>query len=444
MSNTLADFEAQYKTNPKSVLQYFTDQSNGQYTPQFDLYGIYDLSGTRYTYGRNVRGLDAGVARMTQEAIDKAGDDIDWSQYDNDGDGQADVCIVVYAGVGEAQSHISNTVWPCQWDFTNAKEYNDGIGPVDRNGVIIDKFAVFNEIGGDNDYSTVLDGIGTFCHEFSHCMGLPDFYETTYKHGYFGMNVWSLMDKGCYNGGDIDGDTPIGYSAYEKMAMGWITPITPRNDTQYTLPVFNSLNPDNDVALKVTAMNENEFYMLENRRRQGWDLYIPADGVLITHFTYLPDRWAGNTVNDSTVQLATLVPADAMLNSYNVSDDTYGPKNQSLTASSTPSMTANMRADGTLAAYSGGAGVVDKPITEICLADDGVATLWYCKGYPADSLPGEVNGDGDVGIDDLNILINIILDMDDAANYDGRALITGADSVSITDINALINIILNQ
>ncbi len=376
MSNPVSAFERQYKTGPKSVLQYFTDQSNGQYTPQYDLYGIYDLPQNRATYGGNSGGNDKGVALMVCDAIDKAGDDIDWSLYDNDGDGEADVCIVVYAGVGEAQSSVRNSVWPCQWQLSYGEAYGDGRGAQTRNGVLIDKFAVFNEVGGYSDYGTTLDGIGTFCHEFSHCLGLPDFYETTYGNGYYGMGNWSLMNSGCYND---DGNTPIGYSAYEKEFMSWITSVEPTDNTQYTLPVFNQ--GGNDMALKITALNENEFWMVENRRQQGWDQYIPDEGVLITHFTYVPSRWEDNTVNNKAVQLATIIPADNSLSSYSESRDLFGESNHRFTATSNPSMRANMYASGVLASSTGGAGAVDKPLTDIYLNDDGTASLWYRRGY---------------------------------------------------------------
>ena len=388
MSNTKSNFERQYITGSKSVLQYFTDQSNGLYTPQFDIYGIYDLPNNRATYGGNdYGGNDKGVANMVGDAITKAGEDIDWSLYDNDGDGEADVCIVVYAGVGEAQSSVRNSVWPCQWQLSYGAEYGDGPGALTRNGVLIDKFAVFNEIAGASDYGTTMDGIGTFCHEFSHCLGLPDFYETTYSRGYFGMGEWSLMDGGCYNGGSVDGDTPIGYSAYEKSFMGWIQLIEPQDNTKYTLPVFNSKNIESDQAIKITALNENEYWILENRHQQGWDTYIPANGVLITHFTYIPTRWDNNTVNNEAIQLATVIPADNSLNSYSTNKDLYGNSNHAFTSTSTPAMKANMKANGTLATSAGGAGVVDKPVTDINLANDGTATLWYRKGNFVKNTP---------------------------------------------------------
>ena len=383
MSHTKNQFEAQYNTNAKSVFNYFKDQSNGLYTPQFDIYGIYTLPGNRATYGaNNSSGDDVGVAKMVGDAITKAGNEINWSQYDNNGDGYADVCIVVYAGVGEAQASytVPNAVWPCQWSLSSGAYYGDGPGAITRNGVTIDKFAVFNEISGSSDSGTTMDGVGTFCHEFSHCLGLPDFYETTYNHGYFGMSYWSLMDTGCYNGGSISGDTPIGYSAYEKNFMGWLNYIIPTENTFYTLPVFNSKTAENDKAVKITALNNNEYWILENRKKQGWDYYIQDEGILITHFTYVADRWSANTVNNQSVQLATIMPADNSLSTNNLNKDLYGETNHAFGPSTSPAMKANMSASGSLSSSTGGAGTVNKPVTEINLNSDGTASFWYIKG----------------------------------------------------------------
>ena len=383
MSHTKNQFEAQYNTNAKSVFNYFKDQSNGLYTPQFDIYGIYTLPGNRATYGaNNSSGDDVGVAKMVGDAITKAGNEINWSQYDNNGDGYADVCIVVYAGVGEAQASytVPNAVWPCQWSLSSGAYYGDGPGAITRNGVTIDKFAVFNEISGSSDSGTTMDGVGTFCHEFSHCLGLPDFYETTYNHGYFGMSYWSLMDTGCYNGGSISGDTPIGYSAYEKNFMGWLNYIIPTENTFYTLPVFNSKVAENDQAVKITALNNNEYWILENRKKQNWDYYIQDEGILITHFTYVADRWSANTVNNQSVQLATIMPADNSLSTNNLNKDLYGETNHAFGPNTSPAMKANMSASGSLSNSTGGAGAVNKPVTEINLNSDGTASFWYIKG----------------------------------------------------------------
>ena len=338
MSNTVEAFKAQYTSGAKSVFQYFSDQSNGKYTPQFDVYGIYPLASTRATYGGNSGGNDKGVARMVGEAIDKAGNDIDWSLYDNDGDGEADVCIVVYAGVGEAQSSVSNSVWPCQWELSSGAEWNDGTGARTRNGVTIDRFAVFNEVGGSSDRGKVLDGIGTFCHEFSHCLGLPDFYATNYA-GYYGMGNWSLMCGGCYNGyaNGVDGVTPVGYTAYEKEFMGWVELKTLQPGRTYTLPTWNAKSEETDVAYKIVSdLNPNEYFILSNRRQQGWDAEIADEGMLIEHVTFVQSRWDDNTPNDKSVQLMTIMPADNSLSDSNENADCWGESKHEFTNTSTP------------------------------------------------------------------------------------------------------------
>ncbi|MDO4972208.1 MAG: M6 family metalloprotease domain-containing protein [Bacteroidales bacterium] len=378
MSNAKSAFVNQFSQSSTSVKQYFIDQSNGQYTPQFEVFGIYTLSGTRATYGGNdSSGNDKGVALMVAEACELAQKEglINWKDYDNDGDGECDVVIVMYAGVGEAQaSRVPNAIWPCQWTLASGGYYGDGPGALNYNSTRIDKFAVFNEVNGSSDYGTTLDGIGTFCHEFSHCLGLPDFYETTYNYGYYGMGSWSLMDYGSYNN---NGYTPIGYSAYEKNFMGWLDYVTPKSNTKYVLPVFNQKDANTDVAVKVTSpINANECYILEYRKRQGWDQYIAADGVLISHCSYIKSRWDANTVNNESVQLMTIIPADGSLSSASESTDLWGSSKHELTNSSSPKATLSLTASGS---PSSNAGYMNQPLTEINLNSDGTASFWYMK-----------------------------------------------------------------
>ena len=370
--NSKSTFETQYtSTTSKSAYKYFNDQSNGQYTPQFDVYGPYKLSGNRSTYGGNDSdGNDVGVAKMVGEAIDVAGSDINWANYDNDSDGEADVCIVVYAGGGEAQTSVDEQIWPCQWNLASGKSYGDGTGARTRNGKKIDKFAVFNELNGTS--ATKIDGVGTFCHEYGHCMGLPDFYETTYDNGYYGMGNWDIMCGGSYND---DGYTPVGYNSYEKNFMGWLTPTTPQENTNYILPVFNN---GNDMAVKVTSpLNSNEYYLLENRAKQGWDAYIKDEGMMVLHVTYVASRWTANTPNNEAVQLFTIIPADNKLSESNETKDLFGETNHALTDETTPAATLNMTSSGSV---TGSAGYMGKPLTEIYLNSDKTVSFWYMKG----------------------------------------------------------------
>ena len=377
MSNGREAFLSQYDTGAKSVRQYFLDQSSGQFEPQFDVFGIYTLGSPRATYGgNNVDGSDRGVGLMVGEAVDLAhGDTINWKNYDNDGDGVCDVVIVVYAGVGEAQASrtVPDAVWPCQWNLSSAANYGDGTGRRTYDNVVINKFAVFNEVNGSNDSGTHLDGIGTFCHEFSHCLGLPDFYDTRYT--YYGMGSWSLMDYGSYND---NGYTPIGYSAYEKSFMGWIDPIDAQPNTKYTLPVLNKKNQGTERVVKIVSdVNSDEYFLLENRRKQGWDQYISDEGVMITHVSYLPGRWDNNTVNNQSVQLMTLAPADNILSLDTEVADLFGESNHDFTDSSSPASRLFLTASGTVSSNAGNLG---KPVTDIVLNSDSTASFWYVKG----------------------------------------------------------------
>ena len=381
MSNTMESFQNTYTNSNKSVKQYFIDQSAGKFSPQFDLYGIYTLSSTRATYGGNDRyGDDKGVGKMVGEACQLAeADGINWKDYDNDGDGECDVVIVVYAGVGEAQAYgvVPNSIWPCQWTLSSAGYYGDGTGALTLDNTYIDKFAVFNEVRGSSDYGTTLDGIGTFCHEFSHCLGLPDFYDTEYSGSYFGMGNWSLMDGGSYND---DSDTPCGYTAYEKDFMGWMSLSTPSPNTQYSLPAINATNP---VAYKVVNdADPNEYYVLENRQLSGWDAYLPSHGLQVTHVTYSAGAWESNVVNNYALQRMTLIPADNLLKMSsgmadvaNMAGDLYPYNgNNALTDESTPAAKVNT------------GNYMSKPITGIT-DENGVVSFWFMKNAIAKTEP---------------------------------------------------------
>ena len=369
-------------TGNQSVGQYFRDQSNGLYEPDFEVFGIYELSQNRQYYGRNQGNTnDMGLGSMVTEACQlAAADGISFKPYDTNNDDYCDVVIVIYAGVGEAQAswNYPEAVWPCNWNLSSAAYYDmGGTGAFRPNNgdPLVDNFAVFNELHGSNDNGTTIDGIGTFVHEFGHCLGLPDFYDTG-NSDHYGLGDWDVMCMGCYNN---DGFTPPGYSAYEKNFMGWIELITPRPGTYYTLPVWNQKQQSTDKALCIKSdLNANEFFILENRRRQGWDRYAPGDGIMITHVTYSQDRWWGNSPNNEDIQLMTLVNADNSWSYYDEETDLW-PQNgkTEFTDNSTPAAILYMRANGSIVSN---AGYLGKPVTEMVINPDGTASFWYMKG----------------------------------------------------------------
>ncbi len=373
-ADPLTTFNEFFDNGSVSALSYFRDQSNGKYTPQFDVYGPVTLSGNRAVYGGNdASGNDKGCGNMVGEAVQALDGQIDYALYDNDRDGECDVLIVLYAGDGEASSYDSdaeNAVWPCQWSLSGS-EFRRALT---LDGTKIDKFAVFNELNGTN--LRKIDGIGTFCHEFSHCLGLPDFYDTNYGN-HFGMGPWSVMDYGNYNN---DSYTPIGYSAYEKEFMGWIDIEEGVEGTLYTLPVFNSLDLEKDKAVKLSnPRDKNEYFILENRKLQGWDKYMPTEGLFIYHVTYSKYAWDSNVVNNNTVQRMTPVPCDNSLKmdfyygDYYINEkDLLGdlwPYNGNNEFTNTSAPAQNLNSGGKLG----------MPVTEITKNDDGTISFWVVK-----------------------------------------------------------------
>ena len=399
-SNTREDIIEAMLTGDESVGQYFRDQSNGKYQPVFDVYGIYTLSQNRAYYGgNNSSGNDKNLGAMVTEACQLASaDGVSFSPYDTNNDSYCDVVIVIYAGVGEADATTTypESVWPCHWDLSSAAYYGMGGTGAFRpasGDPLVNGFAVFNELYNGNDTGTTIDGIGTFVHEFGHCLGLPDLYDTG-NGNHYGMGYWDVMCMGLFNNG---GFTPVGYSAYEKVFMGWVDYITPQPGNYYTLPIWNQKNENTDKALCIKSnVNQNEYFVVENRRKVGWDRYIPCEGLMITHVTYDANRWRNNTPNNQDIQLMTLMNADNSWAYNSESTDLWPQASKTeFTDNSTPAAKLNMRSNGTI---SGNAGYLGKPLTEMVINEDGTASFWYMKSSATNPTiivtPTEVNMGG--------------------------------------------------
>ena len=67
----------------------------------------------------------------------------------------------------------------------------------------------------------------------------------------------------------------------------------------------------------------------------------------------------------------------------------------------------------------------------------------YVKGEPESPfLTGDVNGDGEVSIADVNVVIDILLGFTSSEPYEGRADVNNDQEISIADVNVLIDILL--
>ena len=292
-----------YKNFVGSMYDYFYAQSEGQFELTFDVVGPVPVSNNQSYYGGNdSQGNDKHPAAMVIEALKEVDKDVNFADYDWDGDGEVDQVYVVYAGKGEADGGAASTIWPHEWQLSAAGYYGDGSGAQRLDGVKIDTYACGAELDGQTGE---IAGIGTMCHEFSHCLGYPDFYDTDYSGGQ-GMGNWDLMDGGSYNG---DGYQPAGYTTYERWVAGWKTPVELTKSMSVTN--MKALTDGGEGYIIYNNGNRNEYFILENRQRIGWDGSLPGTGLLILHVDYDESSWANNTPNDQpSRQRMTWIPAD--------------------------------------------------------------------------------------------------------------------------------------
>lgn len=276
-----------------SVRDYFTDNSGGVFRPQFDVYGPYTVNYSQYdpqgTYN---------VMPILLDAIDKANSDVDFSQYDNDGDGYVDNVYFIIAGNGSNYSgNDSRWWWPHRAAIynPNATSYNDYY--VKKDGVYLWDYATSVEFyGWASVPETVhIDGIGTFCHEFGHVLGLPDFYDTDYgASGGESPNTpgyWSVMAGGNYMN---DGRTPVGYSYCERNLLGYAEDNYISGVGSYTLEPVHTSNS----GLILPSGNQNEFFVLDNRQKVKWNVHLPGHGMIVYRADFSSDEvWQMNKVN---------------------------------------------------------------------------------------------------------------------------------------------------
>jgi len=324
-SNSLADVTAWVKGEnysvggtPGSIRQYFYDNSFGQYDIDFDVYGPVTLSHNCKYYGQNYGGdgTDSNPGAMVREACQLVNQqyDVDFSQYDSNGDGEVDWVVVVYAGHGEADSYFENTIWPHQSNCS---------GPT-LDGKRVNRYCCTNEIAWNGG----LAGIGVFVHEFSHIMGLPDIY--TRSGGTFKtLGEWDIMDYGCYNG---DLKYPPLYSSYERWWLGWLEPkqlhtdaanIT-LGDLDYSQEAY-FVTESGDSIENILSPDPNVFYMIENRQKSSWDTYLPGHGMLVTKVSYDATDWRDNHVNRYSHKMGIdIMEADGLAPARIIGDYTNG------------------------------------------------------------------------------------------------------------------------
>ena len=273
-----------------SCRDYFIACSDSIFQPEFDVFGPYTLSKDMAYYGGQDGDVkDKNVHDAFVEAVQLANDDIDFSQYDTNDDGKVDNIFFYYAGHNQAEGAPENTIWP----HSHNLQYKNIM--LDKK--LIATYACTSELRGSG--GQIMCGVGTFCHEFSHVLGLPDWYDTSY--GKYTVGFWTIMASGNYNN---YGRTPPTYNSYERFYLGWLKPEQLETPGNYTMqPLLESNSAYLIAASKHNLMGKspspNEFFMIEYRTRTGWDAYLPGKGMLVWHIDYSAGAWADNTPNNS-------------------------------------------------------------------------------------------------------------------------------------------------
>ncbi|MDR3327520.1 MAG: M6 family metalloprotease domain-containing protein [Prevotellaceae bacterium] len=310
--------------------EYFEASTMGAFSPRFDVVGPVTLPHNMAFYGAEQgSSSDVNPRQMIIDACNLVASTVNFADYDTDNDGYVDNVFVYYAGHNQAEGADPNTIWPHRGSISGGYYYN---------GKQLRDYACTSELKGPSGSS--MCGIGTFCHEFSHVLGLPDLYDTAsnaYTIGY-----WDLMCSGPYNN---EGRTPPTYSALERFFLGYsadnITVL--KTDSMYTLdPITTSnaayiISPNNDVHnLNGTNPNPSEYFIIENRQAVGWDgaadlkvvysdrWYYLGTGLLITKVNFKSSDWVYNTVNTNPNSLGVdIIEADGTATVFSMTGDTY-------------------------------------------------------------------------------------------------------------------------
>lgn len=366
-----------------SVRDYYLENSHGAFVPVFDIMTPVTLEKNMAAYGGNVGGQDKAPELALYEACLKLDDEVDFSAYDQDQDGQIDMILFYFAGYDEAEYGPAEAIWSHQWNVQESD--NTTVNSALFDGLRLGRYFCTSELSGNT--GAKFTGIGTTCHEFAHSIGLPDMYDTDgTDNGYAGgMYTFSPMGYGVYNN---DARTPPYFSVLERQMLGWYQGEIPE------LPEGNiTIGPvHQDVAYRTPAAdNEGEYFIWEVRDGTGWDSPIPA-GLLLYHIDQ-----SSNIVDSKNSYTASFLWEDwedtNIINAYGSHPCAY------LIPSSAPS-SLNFMGNDSAIVYPGTSNVVfvdqedwSKSGTQFKVADirhaDGGIRINVMKGH-ASALAGKV------------------------------------------------------
>ena len=281
--------------NYASVAKYFKDMSFGKFEPEFEVYGPVNLGKPLATYGAGYSS-EENMGLLLTDACTAVDDEVDFTQYDSNDDGNIDLIYIIYAGFSQSiAGNSTDCIHPKSGYLSLAKSYD---------GMDVKRYGVNNELNGtpaDQANGPIINGIGLFCHEFSHCMGLPDLYP---KSGSIAeacinqnMDYWSLMDAGEYT---ANGYRPTAYTAWERERLGWMEIGTLTGPSNVELKSLD----EGGAAFRIYNDKDetgHEYYIVENVQNNGWNKNLFGNGLMVTHVDYLSSQFSlgGCKVNNT-------------------------------------------------------------------------------------------------------------------------------------------------
>lgn len=263
-----------------SVRDFYRENSFGKLDLTTDVAGVYHLANVRAYYGGNDDyGSDANPREMALEAVTMADADVNYADYDNDGDGTVDGVHIIYAGPGEEAGGGNDCIWAHSWSISARLD-----------GKRINKYSCSPEIRGSRGSN--ITHIGVICHELGHVLGCMDFYDTDYNMGgqYQGTGNWDVMGAGSWNG---DGACPAHFNPYVKIYdFGWA------EAADGNTPVAGKLYAKSpDGFMRIDTQTEGEYFLLEYRHKSGFDSCIPGHGLMVYRASENLNRSSSNKIN---------------------------------------------------------------------------------------------------------------------------------------------------
>ncbi|MDI6792666.1 MAG: M6 family metalloprotease domain-containing protein, partial [bacterium] len=260
----------------KSMYNYYQECSYGQFsispgneennpTPWLE-------SDHSLVYYNSLEESNSSIWKLAENALEKAVQlGIDLSAYDEDGDGRVNHLIIVHAGGAEEDTGKLGDLGSHRWEIKS--------GPYAGQGYTL---------------QAETSPLGIFAHEFGHDLGLPDLYVNPRQ---FLVHDWSLMDHGAWLG-NPPGSSPAHPCAWSKAFLGWITP-QEAPSCGPECEVYAIETHKEKSLFKLSTSNRDEYFLVSNRQRIGFDAYLPGEGILIWHIDDSVGSVEANNVNSN-------------------------------------------------------------------------------------------------------------------------------------------------